>query len=90
MTTTPETDPSAVMLPIEAGELAALLRIKAEYEVTIRVVAILVERLLAEVGGDAIEISDANCDNPPDFKAWRDVEAKSVKMTIWQLPAESI
>lgn len=62
-------------------ELDTLLAIKREYSVTVRVLAVVIELLLAEVGGDTIEISDDTLANSPDLKAERIAERNSVAIT---------
>jgi len=65
-----------------AAELAELRAFKAEYSVTVRVLAVVVEQLLAEVGGDTIEITDEALENSPDLKAWRIPDLSTVAITV--------
>lgn len=63
-------------------ELERLRAIKLEYSVTVRVLAVVVELLLAEVGGDTIEISDETLADSPDLRAWRVNERSTVAITV--------
>lgn len=63
----------------EDTELADL---RAEYGVTVRVLAVVVELLLTHVGGDCIEISDDNLERSPTLRAWREPARKSVAIAV--------
>lgn len=64
------------------AELDRLRAIAAEYSVTVRVLAVIVELLLREIGGDVVEIEDATLANSPDLKAWRENEREAVAITV--------
>lgn len=63
-------------------ELARLRGVQREYSVTIRVLAVIVELLLLEVGGDTILITDETLDKSPDLRAWRVEEKEAVAITV--------
>jgi hypothetical protein len=77
--------PSVVMSTPEAideVELDHLRAVKREYAVTVRVLAVVVELLLAKVGGDTIEISDETLEASPGLNAWRVNDRRCVAITV--------
>jgi len=52
-------------------ELIRLRAIEREYLVTVRALAVTVDRLVRLVGGTSVEISDEAIQNAPDLRAWR-------------------
>ena len=70
------------MAATDEDELDRLQAIATEYAVTIRVLAVVVELLLAEVGEDTIAISDETLERSPDIKAWRDTVRNQVVITV--------
>lgn len=76
------------MDPLEqyAAEITDLRLIRDEYQVTVRVLAVVVELLLAEVGGDTIEISDETLARSPDLRAWREPAKNTVAITVSREP----
>lgn len=67
----------------DAGdELDRLRAISAEYHVTIRVLAVTIELLLKELGGDVVQISDEALAASPDIRAWRVPEHQGVAITV--------
>ena len=65
----------------EPEDLAQLLAVKREYGVTVRVLAVVIELLLIEVGGDTVEISDEALADAPDLKAWRVLTGVAITTT---------
>lgn len=59
---------------MESALLADYLRIRNEYHMTIRVLAVVCEQLLALKQMDAIEITDDVLNASPDLHAHRDEE----------------
>lgn len=68
--------------PGDVDEFERLSAIAAEYSVTIRVLAVVVELLLREIGGDALEIADEMLAQSPNIKAWRIPELAAVAITV--------
>lgn len=56
------------------------LDLEAEYDVTVRVLAVLVERLQRLTGSHEIQISDAAVTDQPDLTAWRNEAEGSVSL----------
>lgn len=52
--------------------------LKAEYDVTVRCLAVLVERLQQLTGSAEVQISDAAIADQPDLTAWRDGDCVSL------------
>lgn len=82
-------DPSAPRVPsFTVGELSreqlevAYGDIRAEYNTTSRVVAVLTERLLAITGGEAVYISDDVLMGCADLHAHRDDQHKLVAIAV--------
>lgn len=67
---------------IDPDELSRLQATAAEYRVTVRVLAIVVERLLVMTGGNSMSITDEALARCPDLRAWRDDPAKAVVVTV--------
>lgn len=59
-----------------ASEFARLRALEQEYRVTVKVLAIVVERLLDGSSGEHVVITDEALADTPDLVAWRD-EARS-------------
>jgi hypothetical protein len=62
--------------------LAMLEGIQREYAVTIRVVGILTQRLLAVTGGEMLVITDAAMAESPDVRAWREDALRQVVIQV--------
>lgn len=67
---------------IPSEKLARLLATQREYNVTIRVLAIVVEMLLKVTGAEQAEIGDAAIQDAPDLKAWRDDPRNAVVIEV--------
>lgn len=52
-----------------------LCDLEVEYDLTLRVLAVLVERVQDLTGGARIDIADAAIYDQPDLSAWRDAES---------------
>jgi hypothetical protein len=64
------------------SELLRLKAVEREYFVTVRALAVSVERLLQITRGDTLEISDANLADAPDLQAWRNADRNSVEIKV--------
>lgn len=53
-----------------------------EYRITVRVLAVAVERLLALTGGDLVEITDQALAGSPDLRAWREPAKSAVLIAV--------
>lgn len=73
---------SADLATIDADELDRLRATAREYAMTVRVLAIIVERLLVFTDGRALTITDEAITHPPDLRAWRDEPSHSVIITV--------
>lgn len=62
-------------------ELVRLRAVEREYRVTVNVLAVLAERLLAATHARRIEITDAAYADSPDLTAWRDEPNYMVVLT---------
>jgi hypothetical protein len=63
-----------------ADDLSRLRAIEREYRMTLRVLAVVVERLLGE--GEHVVITDEALADTPDLVAWRDEPRKQVVITV--------
>jgi len=63
-------------------EMARLRALQREYAVTVRALAVAVERLLEFTGGDSLEISDQALSNAPDLRAWRNDDRSTVEIAV--------
>jgi len=63
-------------------ELAQARALRREYAVTVRALAVAVERLLQVTGGDSLEISDEAINAAPDLRAWRNKNRSSVEIQV--------
>ncbi len=63
-------------------ELARLTAVEREYHVTMRVLAVMAERLLALTGGEFVAISDDALADSPDLHAWRNNDTASVLIEV--------
>lgn len=67
----------------ELGEEWARLKgVEKEYQVTVRVLAVLAERLLALTGGDVVTVTDRALAESPDLNAWRDTAITGVAIAV--------
>lgn len=48
------------------------VRLRNEYHVTQRVLALVLEQLFEHIGGEILELTDEAVLNAPDLLAWRD------------------
>lgn len=62
-------------------ELVRLRGIEREYRVTVNVLAVIAERLMAATHAVRIEITDQAYANSPDLNAWRDHGVHMVVLT---------
>jgi hypothetical protein len=86
MATTDAVEETTVELPLEVQQanhrLAFLEATNKEYQVTIRVLAVVVERLLERVGGEVIVITDEMLENSPNLDAGREEELHQVWIKV--------
>jgi hypothetical protein len=58
-----------------AANVARLCDLEVEYDMTIRVLALLVERLQQLTGSSEVQVSEVLLvDDPPDLSAWRSIQ----------------
>lgn len=62
-------------------ELIRLRALEREYRVTVNVLAVLAERLMAATHASRIEITDEAYADSPDLNAWRDESRYMVVLT---------
>lgn len=74
--------PVPTTIEVDRHRLKALEDRSREYSVTIKVLAVVAERLLAAIGGESLVITDEAYQKSPDLKAWRDVPKGQVVVTI--------
>lgn len=67
---------------IDPDELDRLRIIEAEYSVTVKVLAVVVELFMAAAAGDSIEITDSAVHDAPELQAWRVKDHGSVVITV--------
>jgi hypothetical protein len=63
-------------------ELARARDLRREYTITVRALAVAVERLLQATGGDSLEISDEAINAAPDLRAWRNSDRRTVEIQV--------
>jgi len=77
-----------VILPttieVDRRKLAVLEGARRELYATQRVLAVITERLLTAVGGDAITVERAAFENAPDLRAERDKASGEVTVTVFR------
>lgn len=56
-----------------------LCDLEVEYDMTVRVLAVVVERLQAATGASEIQIAESAIAAQPDLTAWRDGDTISLK-----------
>ena len=66
----------------QVRELARLRALESEYRVTLKVLALAVERLLAATGAERLEIDDQAMTDTPDLVAWREHDAARVVIAV--------
>lgn len=64
------------------NEVVRLRALETEYRVTLKVLAVVVERLLAGHEGEHVVITDEALTDTPDLVAWRDVERRQVVIAV--------
>lgn len=62
-------------------ELVRLRGVEREYRVTVNVLAVIAERLMAATHASRIEITDLAYADSPDLSAWRDEPNNMVVLT---------
>lgn len=63
-----------------AKRLAYLVDLEVEYDMTIRLLAVLVERVQEITGADEIQVSDQTVADQPDLSAWRNLSEHTICM----------
>lgn len=63
-------------------ELVRLKAVEREYIVTVRVLAVVVERLLVLTHGKSVSITDEALTACPDLEAYRDDPARAVVISV--------
>lgn len=63
-----------------------LCDLEIEYDMTIRVLAVLVERVQDLTGGDQVDIADVAIADQPDLSAWRDAATGIMSLTARRAP----
>jgi hypothetical protein len=61
--------------------ISRLTDLEVEYDMTLRVVSVLVERLQKLTGTREVQIPDAEVMDQPDLMAWRTAGEKSISLT---------
>lgn len=65
-----------------AREFERLKGVEREYIVTVRVLAVVVERLLVLTNGKSLSITDEAIARGPDLEAYRDAPARTVVISV--------
>lgn len=63
-------------------EHTRLRALEAEYRVTVKVLAVVIEQLLGQTSGQHVVITDETLMNSPDLVAWRDESESQVVITV--------
>lgn len=61
-----------------AQDVARLVNVEIEYDLTLRVLAVMVERVQELTGADEIQISDQAIYDRPDLSAWRNAAKRTI------------
>jgi hypothetical protein len=61
---------------------AHLQAVQREHWVTLNVLGIVVEQLLALTGGETVEIADSALADAPDLQAWRNAARSTVELAV--------